>query len=225
MVKGIVVSIKGEGREVNQDYASYLVCEKHELWIVADGATGAKNSGQFVSVFCSELMRLLNAFQGGFESEAVRETIAIIHKKIQREYVCAKGSFLLLIIDKRKALQHCFSLGDCRVGNYQRGKIHWHTHPHNMVVAMQIFDEEAICLRPERHILFRQLSGRRLDKPKYECLSLNLSAPIIIATDGFWSHLPATLPDELSVEEIESYLLVKEKKVDDMTVMIRLPGQ
>ncbi|MEN4979848.1 protein phosphatase 2C domain-containing protein [Erwinia billingiae] len=223
MAKGIVVSLKGDGREVNQDYAAYVVSEKHELWIVADGATGAKDSGQFVAVFCRELMRLLDDFQRGFESEAVRAAIASIHKKIQKEFVCAKGSFLILIIDKSKALQHCFSLGDCRVGNYLNGKIHWNTLPHNMVVAMQIFDENAICLRPERHILFRQLLGRRLDNPEYQRLSLDLLAPVIIATDGFWSHLPTTLPDQLSAQEILGYLSVKERIVDDMTVMIRLP--
>lgn len=225
MAKGIVVSLKGDWREVNQDYAAYVVSEKHELWIVADGATGAKDSGPFVAVFCRELMHLLDDFQRSFEPEAVRAAIASIHKKIQKEFVCAKGSFLILIIDKSKALQHCFSLGDCRVGNYLHGKIHWHTLPHNMVVALQIFDEDAICSRPERHILYKQLSGRRLDNPEYEHLNLDLSAPVIIATDGFWSHLPTTLPDQLSAEEIQRYLSAKERKVDDMTVMIRLPEQ
>ena len=91
-----------------------------------------------------------------------------------------------------------------------------------MVVAQQITDEDKICMLPERNILFKTLSGRRLERPEYLQLNLDLSLPVILATDGFWSLLPANLSEEVSHSSLYSWLEMKKYRADDLTVLLRV---
>ncbi|MEJ4046703.1 hypothetical protein [Erwinia sp. SLM-02] len=221
MIEGIITSLKGSLRDSYQDYANFHIGENAEIWIVADGATNAKDSGEFISLFCASLLGSLLSWGDRLAVKHVPDAINMTHEKIKRRFICAKGSFLLLFIDKKTDVQHCFYLGDCRVGQVMDGAITWHTQPHSLPLALGALDEQQLCLHSQRHVVFRQLTARRLEKPDYLQLSLNLSLPVVLATDGFWCNHPAALPDELSSEALITHLNGQKNTSDDMTIVIR----
>ena len=222
MNEGIVITLKGTERASNQDFAAWHIGQRNEIWIIADGATGAKDSGLFVSTFCEEIIQHLASVSDKMLPVIVFDLIETIHSNIRKKFICSKGSFLLFIIDRETKEQHCFFLGDCRIGALTENSIKWSVLPHNMVVAQQITDEDKICMLPERNILFKTLSGRRLKRPEYLQLNLDLSLPVILATDGFWSLLPANLSEEVSHSSLYSWLEMKKYRADDLTVLLRV---
>ncbi|WP_342754725.1 protein phosphatase 2C domain-containing protein [Pantoea sp. MBD-2R] len=222
MNEGILITLKGTERASNQDFATWHIGQRNEIWMIADGATGAKDSGLFVSTFCEEIIQNLASVSDKILPAVVFDSIETIHSSIRKKFVCSKGSFLLFIVDRETKEQHCFFLGDCRIGTLTEGNIKWSVLPHNMVVAKQITDEHKICTLPERNILFRKLSGRRLERPEYLQLRLDLSLPVILATDGFWSLLPVNLPEEISHSSFHSHLEMKKNRADDLTVLLRV---
>ncbi|PRD12470.1 hypothetical protein [Pantoea coffeiphila] len=221
MIEGIIGSLKGSLRDSYQDYANFHIGENAEIWIIGDGATNAKDSGEYISSFCNSLLACLLSWGGRLTVAHVPDAINMIHEKIKRRFICAKGSFLLLFIEKKTDVQHCFYLGDCRVGQVLGGIITWHIQPHSMPLALGACDEHQLCFHPQRHILFRQLTARRLERPDYRQLSLDLSLPVVLATDGFWCNYPAALPGELSSEALSTCLNGQKNASDDMTIVIR----
>lgn len=77
---------------------------------------------------------------------------------------------------------------------------------------------ESFC----HNILFKQLTDRRLEQPEYMQLNSDLSRPIIMATDGFWSDVELSRLHILSCSALQHYLETR-SSTDDLTVLIR-PG-
>ncbi|HAS6212769.1 TPA: hypothetical protein I7185_20870 [Vibrio vulnificus] len=217
--KSIDLTIKGSERAVNQDFAAY--CESDdgkEFWIIADGSTNAKDSGDFVAAFCSQLREQWLAAQAPVTEDGIQALIKHVHSQLQRDFICSKGSFLLLVIETDT--QHCFYLGDCRVGSIEGNEIRWQTYPHSLTYRKVGSDEERLCNDPARHTLFNVLKGVRFSKPTYKALQLDLNKPLILASDGFWSCHPLQLPQLLTEETVNEYLQNLEFS-DDCTVLIR----
>lgn len=59
MIEGIIGSLKGSLRDSYQDYANFHIGENAEIWIIGDGATNAKDSGEYISSFCNSLLASL----------------------------------------------------------------------------------------------------------------------------------------------------------------------
>jgi len=153
--------------------------------------------------------------------KAVLQLIKDLHQKIQRKYICAKASILLFIIDHKNRIQHCFFLGDCRIGELLENTIQWKNTPHNLFVALQGTDEQKMCASQERNVLFKQLTGKRFVVPEYIRLNLDLTKPVVMATDGFWSNYPNTLPADLNTSSLQTYLGIQKDKGDDITILAR----
>ncbi|EJL6790238.1 hypothetical protein VB602_05570 [Vibrio parahaemolyticus] len=221
--KSIALTFQGTERTVNQDFTTY--CESDdgkEFWIIADGSTNAKDSGDFVTAFCSQLREQWLAAQSPVTEYEIQSLIKDVHSQIQRHFICSKGSFLLLIIEDN--IQHCFYLGDCRVGSIEGNDIRWQTYPHSLTYRNVGNDEKKLSTDPDRHTLFNVLKGVRFSKPAYNALQLDLNKPLILASDGFWSCYPAQLPQLLTKEVLSEYLQTLEF-TDDCTVLIRMANQ
>lgn len=214
MVKAVQFTRQGKERSENQDYATCFIDEEKELWVIADGATNAAASGEFVRTYCESLMTLLCAMPLPWSHNAILTCFKTLQSRLQRHFICARGSFLLLVIEHQQATQHCFYLGDCRLGISQAGDITWMTQPHSLAVVEGITDEVQLCQAAQRHLLFKQLSVRRYIMPEYRQLTLPLDSPIILATDGFWSQHPATITIDPQTMATTA---------DDLTLLIRLP--
>jgi len=217
----IHVSQEGLERENNQDSAAFCFLEDRELWVIADGVTNAKDSGKFMSLFCKEIKNQWLANNAPVEIDQINDLIKSVHEKIRRLYICGKGSFLLLIIDISADLQHCFYIGDCRIGVITNNGISWKNFPHSLVYANGERDEKKLCEDPSRHTLYHVFKAKRFQVPEYHSLQLDLSKPFILATDGYWSNFPAQLPVALSFSSISDHLKKLEGK-DDSTIVIRL---
>lgn len=221
--KSITVTFKGTERAINQDFSSY--CESDdgkEFWIIADGSTNAQNSGKFVATFCSQLRDQWLATQAPANESDIQALIKQIHSQLQRDFICSKGSFLLLVISAD--IQHCFYLGDCRVGSIEGNAIIWHTYPHSLLYREVGNDEEKLCNDAARHTLFNILKGRRFSEPTYKALRLDLNKPLILASDGFWSCYPAKIPKCLTEDAVNQHLKSLESS-DDCTVLIRIENK
>ena len=221
--KSIVLTLKGTKQAVNQDFSAY--CESDdgkEFWIIADGSTNAKDSGDFVAAFCSQLSEQWLSAQAPATEDDIQALIKHVHSQIQRDFICSKGSFLLLIIEEN--IQHCFYLGDCRVGSIEGNNIRWQTYPHSLTYRNVGSDEKSLCTDPARHTLFNVLKGIRFSKPTYKALQFDLNKPLILASDGFWSLHPAQLPQPLTEKAVNEYLQPLAFK-DDCTVLIRMANK
>ncbi|MEY8770229.1 hypothetical protein AB6T85_07290 [Erwinia sp. ACCC 02193] len=224
MNEGLILTFQGAERADNQDFASWHIGQRNEIWIIADGATKAKDSGHFVTSFCEKILLSLSSVAKKITAPLVFNLIETVHADIRKDFICAKGSFLLFIVDRETKTQHCFFLGDCRIGTIQNTGIKWATFPHNMVVAQQITNEERIRTSLERHLLFRQLIARRFERPDYIQLDLDLSLPIIMATDGFWSDCSLIISEKLTGTTLCEVFKSKQNRPDDATMLLR-PGQ
>jgi len=215
------VSLQGNERKYNQDFAISCVVKGREFWLIADGATNAKNSGEFMSSFGNKLMQQWTNNDTPVDEASIRELIIKVHSQIQRDFICAKGSFLLLIVEPTEGRQHCFYMGDCRVGIAHNGNVYWQNYPHSLIHAKGEINEARLCEDPYRHTLFKVLKGKRLENPEYKCFQLDLANPLILATDGYWNNYPAKLPTTLTESTIHNNL--KDLNCsDDATVLIRL---
>lgn len=221
MIEGIISSLQGNQHAEFQDYATFYLGEKTEIWLIADGATNATGSGQFISMFCEGLVENLSTSDDTLTPANVLEAITSIHHDIRKDFICAKGSFLLFIVDNASGLQHCFFLGDCRIGSVKDGLTEWRSLPHSLSISQQVQDEQQLCQHPERQILFKTLSARRLAEPEYLQLNLDLSLSVVLATDGFWSNFPARLPNTLTKTNLHSYLQQLQNQSDDITALVR----
>lgn len=221
--KAISLSIKGVDQDINQDYLEHCIAGKaKEFWVIADGSTNAKESGAFVKVFCDGLRENWLKLQTPITRKDLLCAIKTVHRQIQRDFICAKGSFLLLVIEPE--IQHCFYLGDCRIGLIEEsGHIEWQTYPHSLTFSAVGPDEEKLRKDPDRHTLYKSLKGIRLSEPTYEELHLDLSKPLILASDGFWCQESVQIPELLTEESVSAYLQ-NLKFSDDCTVLIRNSG-
>lgn len=221
--KLISSTLKGTERPVNQDFSAYCKSDDgKEFWIIADGSTNAKSSGDFVASFCSLLRAQWLAAQGPATEDDIQALIKHVHRQIHRDFIYSKGSFLLLVIEEN--IQHCFYLGDCRIGTIEGNDITWLTYPHSLTYRSEGCDEKMLCTDPDRHTLFNVLKGVRFSRPTYKALQLDLNKPLILASDGFWSYHPAQLPEPLTEEAVNEHL---ETLIftDDCTVLIRNANQ
>ncbi|MCD6678740.1 hypothetical protein [Vibrio cholerae] len=221
--KSIALTFRGTERAVNQDFSTY--CESDdgkEFWIIADGSTNAKDSGDFVATFCSQLRDQWLMAQAPVTEYDIQALVKHVHSQIQRDFICSKGSFLLLVIEADT--QHCFYLGDCRVGSIENNEIIWQTYPHSLTYRKVGSDEERLRNDPARHTLFNVLKGVRFSKPTYKALQLDLNKPLVLASDGFWSCHPVQLPQLLTKETVNEYLKSLEFS-DDCTVLVRMANQ
>lgn len=226
--KPIALSLKGADRDQNQDFSiSGKRGDGAELWIVADGATSAKKSGEFVSTLCRLFHKDWLTRNPFVKSAEISALLKDIHNQIRRDFILSKGSILLLIIDPECEEQHCFYLGDCRLGTIDTGEMYndisWVTHPHSLTYREVGDNEDKLCNDPGRHMLYHIFNARRFEQPVYLPLRLDLSKPLILASDGFWSHFPSRLPQNLTYEEVAQFLK-KSTWSDDCSVLIRVPS-
>ncbi|MDP2522001.1 hypothetical protein Q8W30_05395 [Neptunomonas phycophila] len=217
--RAISLSIKGADQDVNQDYLGHCIAgETKEFWVIADGSTNAKKSGAFVKKFCDGLRKNWLDLPAPITGDDMLCLMRTIHRTMQRDFICAKGSFLLLVIESE--MQHCFHLGDCRIGIIEQGNIIWKTYPHSLAYTIDGADEERLRKDPDRHTLYKSLMGKRFSEPAYETLHLDLSKPFILASDGFWCQDSVQLPHLLTEDSVSSYIQSL-KLSDDCTVLIR----
>lgn len=224
----LALSLKGSERDNNQDFSiNGKRKDDKELWIIADGATCAENSGSFVSEFCSRFLETWLTRKPLVDIVDIFPLLKEIHEQIRRDFILSKGCVLLLIVDPQNEEQHCFYLGDCRLGAVYESdtfsNINWVTYPHSLTYTEVGANEETLCKAPNRHVLFNILNARRFKQPTHTILRLDLKKPIILATDGFWSIFPARLPRNLTQYEISKYF-DETPWTDDCSVLIRIPN-
>lgn len=217
----IQTSYKGLARNGNQDTCYVLNVEGKELLFIADGSTNAPNSKEFVDEFCSEFSKLWVESNATIAFGEIEKIFRLVHEKIRLRFICSKGSFLLLLVEQESDIQHCFFLGDCRVGYISNTKINWLNFPHSFTYAEGYRDEETLCCSPKRHFLYKTLAGKRYENPEYLRLRLDLNQPLILATDGFWSNFPSTIPVPLVEDSIDQYVHYL-NSLDDASIIIRI---
>lgn len=224
-INSISISLKGENNSENQDFAiSHVREDGAELWLIADGATKAKKSGEFVKILCEKLSEIWINTRPFLTVDDIPNILLQVHNNIKRDYICSKGCLLIFASGRDLNDQRCFYLGDCRLGILEKteteNKISWLTYPHSLIYSLEGKNEEKLCLDSDRHILNYILKGKRFEVPKELQISINPETPFILASDGFWSHYPAFLPLDLTKKNIENFLQSLNPK-DDCTVLIR----
>lgn len=221
MARCIAGTIKGRDRETNQDTCSTLTVGNTMVMFVADGATNSYKSGEFMYAFCECTLRQLSAMNNSVTREDIESSLASAHAEVRLSFPAAKGSYLLLVIDPSQNQQMCFYKGDCRVGLVEETQICWLNFPENIPYAEGITEEELLCSSPDRHTLYKCLKSRRYEEPSYLELNLDLNKPIILATDGFWSKHPATLPPFINESNVQQHIM-NLNCGDDATAIIRV---
>lgn len=216
----IAVSTQGRGQQKNQDFSLFFSIEDKEFWLIADGSTNAKNSGDFISCFFTMLKEFWISAGTPTDEHEIRTLIKDVHEQVKRKFICAKGAFLLLIIDLHSDYQHCFYLGDCRFGVVNNGFINWINTPHSLPCADGVRDELTICKDPSRQILYKVLKAKRHEEPEHLLCKIDLNKTLVFATDGYWSCYPSKLPAPLSEQTIRLQIEQLET-TDDVTIMVR----
>lgn len=216
------VSIKGSKQTVNQDFVMHASSPDRTFFLVADGASNAVRSGNYMTKFCHDLAEEWTSNNNPIDHVIIIGLIEKVHQSLIRDFIGAKGSFILLICDHNNDVGHCFYLGDCRLGIMPNSQIEWLNQPHSLAVAKGLNDEKSLCSSASRHVLYRMLRAKRFEEPAYFTFK-GLSQVIVLATDGFWSNYPSVLPIPICLTTLESFIEHIESE-DDASLLISIPN-
>ncbi len=188
----------GNQRENNED--SFVVDERSNLWIVADGMGGLGFGEVASAITVYTITTMLK------EGHGIHQAIEISHKRI-KEYAEAEGSgtnmgTTVVLLYSQASLYNIFWVGDSRAYMFD-GALSQLTHDHSLVQTLvdqgELSREEA-AEDPRKSAITRALGVQELDIVRAESISekWKRNQKILLCSDG--------LSDCVADEDIEKIL-------------------
>lgn len=209
-------SITGKKRENNED--SFLILDKYNLFLVADGMGGHQAGEVASSIIKKTIEENYESLKNLNPKKRLEEIVKMCNLKVleraqEKNYLKGMGSTLtcLLIEKDRYYVAH---VGDSRAYLLRDGKLYQLTEDHSLIQAQikaGYLTKEQGKQSKLKHILMKSIGGRLEVEPDIKEGEVKSGDIYLLSTDGFHG--------ELEEEEIKNLLLLPEdlnKKVKNM---------
>jgi PPM family protein phosphatase len=209
-------SIKGDGTDTNQDYCGIGLRDDTVLCIVLDGATAKPQSGELAQLIARDLVDWFTSAKTRVSANDIVDQLRQIHIKRSRALRWASASYLVALIEPKRP-KEIFYAGDCLIGRFRtHGAIEWLIKPHTLANAIKDVALDEIIGSPLRNRLTRSFRATEFISPDISTLQGEGTAPLVIATDGFW----AGMDDDAQRRFLESADMPPNGIVDDCSALM-----
>ncbi len=181
------------GRSCNQDCLWYKEKQDCEIWVMADGLGGHRQSERASEVIIRTVQRL-------WEENRIPEYTELFlqcHNEIRnmkKEYPEAEPAASTMLVVQRKDDLFSFAhTGDSRLYFFRNNKLLFRTKDHSVAqisVSLGEMEEEELYTSKDRNKLYHVIGGK--SEPKAEVgavFALSAGDAFLLCTDGFWEHI------------------------------------
>lgn len=175
-------SLKGQERNINQDAGGACIVDGWLLAMIVDQATSSRASS---GLAMDLIIRSMDEWKSHpiATPEHVTAVLRSVHSSIRRSHICEKAAYALIMLDLDSGEATALFCGDCRVGRWSAGDVHWATKPHTLDAALA--DLGHFPSQSVRKVLTRSFNAIRFTVPDVVTLGVLADEEAwVMTTDG-----------------------------------------